>query len=710
MNEFFYGTPPQDTQDFSQVLRGVGRSIQDIGRGVSYYPYDLVGAPVDLINMALTPVGLGSERPVLGSDYLRNIAQSLGLAQPSTGSGTETAARFASALINPAAGARAVGKVGSDINRLVSMIDETPPRGSVRIRDDVPPASIDDLVSQIEPQAATQGFNVVQPGDKVSGLTVRKDVPNMSSIAASFDDYEILSGVREVPRNAFDPEYLGSLSYEKLDKRTKDLAEQIKQSKEINPMIVGVDSKGAYIVEGGHRFDALMSQDTKSIPAVVVIDKSDPPVGLLEPQVMAPVASDLPPVPRESFVEGVPAGQELIVHHNISPEKLSRVQKVGGMPVPSIAVSNIENPLTGFGDISLIGNSSMATPSAKNPVFGFDAYTARAPRITYKFDSKSEQNLRKLFSDVSENVKTTGVYDLADDWNNRQFNDLMRAKFLKEKGELPDPADYKDKWDYSRDLGARVDANFGEYSEWMKGFEARLPEAGVNIKETIFKGFTPSGNRKYVEANLQNLVKEMKGGAGSENFNYGVGNLRAVATPRFKKLNDVKAARTKIVSKEEFSETKNQVDKAYASLMDRIDELPNQDRYGYKAEDVLYEIGSTRNVNMIDTFKADVPEELRADIGIFMKQLKKLPTEYFEIKPQRAVQVSEFEGAIVPVDAPESSINYLRDQGIERIHFYSTPEERTELFKKFGDKMFGVGPAVGAGLLGAGMSQDEQMF
>ena len=131
MNEFFYGTPPQDTQDFSQVLRGVGRSIQDIGRGVSYYPYDLVGAPVDLINMALTPVGLGSERPVLGSDYLRNIAQSLGLAQPSTGSGTETAARFASALINPAAGARAVGKVGSDINRFVSMIDETPPRGSI---------------------------------------------------------------------------------------------------------------------------------------------------------------------------------------------------------------------------------------------------------------------------------------------------------------------------------------------------------------------------------------------------------------------------------------------------------------------------------------------------------------------------------------------------------------------------------------------------
>jgi len=416
------------------------------------------------------------------------------------------------------------------------------------------------------------------------------------------------------------------------------------------------------------------------------------------------------PVQRESFVPGVPAGQELIVHHNISPEKLRKVEKVGGMPVPSIAISNVENPLTGFGDISLIGNPSMATPSAKNPVFGFDAYTKRAPGITYTLDSKSEKNLKELFSDVSGNVKTTTVYDLADSWNNREFNDLMRAKFLKERGELPDPANYQDKWDYSRDLGARVDANFNEYREWMRDFEDRLPEVGVNIQEKLFRGFTPSGNRRYAEANLQNLVKEMKGGAGSENFNYGVGNLRAVATPKFKKLDDVKAARSKIVSKEEFSEVKSQIDKAHSSLMSRIDELPNKDRYAYASDDVLYEIGSARNVNMIDTFKSDVPDELKADIGVFMRKIKQLPTEYFEIKPQRAVSVSEFEGAIVPADVPQSSVDYLRSQGIERIYRYSTPEERKELFKQFGDKMFSGVPAIGAGLLGAGMMQEEETY
>jgi hypothetical protein len=134
-----------------------------------------------------------------------------------------------------------------------------------------------EVAGLLEPKAAKSSFKVVQPGDQVSGLTVREEVPNMGSISATLDDYEVLSGIREVPRGAFDKEYLDSLSFEKLDKRTKDLANQINESKEINPMIVGVDSKGAYIIEGGHRFDALMAQDTKSIPAMVVIDKSDPP-------------------------------------------------------------------------------------------------------------------------------------------------------------------------------------------------------------------------------------------------------------------------------------------------------------------------------------------------------------------------------------------------------------------------------------------------
>jgi len=395
---------------------------------------------------------------------------------------------------------------------------------------------------------------------------------------------------------------------------------------------------------------------------------------------------------RKSFVPGVQAGKEMIVHHNISPEKLAKVEKVGGMPVPSLAISNVENPMMAFGDISLIGSKEMAVPFSKNPVYGFDAYTARTPSIEYTFDSKSSKNLENLFSDVKDSLNSGTIYNLKDNWKDRQFNDAMKAKFLKEKNMLSDPNDFKDKWDYSRDIGKKVDENWKEYSEWVNDFDKRLPDAGVNIQERIFKGYTDAGNRRYAPATLENLVKEMKGGAGAEGFFYGVGNIRAVATPKFKNLNQVKAARENIITSEQFEPVKKQVEDAFDDITSRLRKLEGTGGYGYEPQNALYEIGQTRNVNLLDKLYKDVPESLKADVQIFMNKVREMPTEYFEIKPQRAVKVGEFKGAIVPENAPKGSVEYLRNQGIQDIYFYSTPEERKELFKKFGPEMFGTLP------------------
>lgn len=104
-----------------------------------------------------------------------------------------------------------------------------------------------------------------EAGATVDGRVVRDDVPNMSSISASLPRYLILDGVREVDFSRFDmpPDVTG---------RTKELAEEIKASGELNPLIVGVDNKGPYIMEGSHRYDALKILGAKSIPAVVVLD------------------------------------------------------------------------------------------------------------------------------------------------------------------------------------------------------------------------------------------------------------------------------------------------------------------------------------------------------------------------------------------------------------------------------------------------------
>lgn len=108
--------------------------------------------------------------------------------------------------------------------------------------------------------------------EKVGGLKVRKDIPNLSSIDSSFTNAEELSGVREIPANLFtdvNKQYYSSSDHT----RVSSLVEQIKASGEINPLIVAFDNEGAYILEGGHRMAALQKMGVKSIPAKVVIDR-----------------------------------------------------------------------------------------------------------------------------------------------------------------------------------------------------------------------------------------------------------------------------------------------------------------------------------------------------------------------------------------------------------------------------------------------------
>jgi len=107
-------------------------------------------------------------------------------------------------------------------------------------------------------------------GDVVDGRMVRDDIPNLDSIEASFEDPIELSGVREVSMRDFtlDEDPLGAYS----TRRTRALADAIRASGEINPLIVGVDDQGPWIVEGAHRYDALKLLRAKSFPALVVLD------------------------------------------------------------------------------------------------------------------------------------------------------------------------------------------------------------------------------------------------------------------------------------------------------------------------------------------------------------------------------------------------------------------------------------------------------
>ena len=107
-------------------------------------------------------------------------------------------------------------------------------------------------------------------GEVVDGRTVLDNIDNTSSIGASLYHYKVQDGIREVPMSDF--HVTGKHYSVEGTNRIQRLAKEIEWSKTISPLIVVVDKKGPYVLEGSHRLSALKVINAKSFPALVVID------------------------------------------------------------------------------------------------------------------------------------------------------------------------------------------------------------------------------------------------------------------------------------------------------------------------------------------------------------------------------------------------------------------------------------------------------
>ena len=97
----------------------------------------------------------------------------------------------------------------------------------------------------------------------------------------------------------------------------------------------------------------------------------------------------------------VRAVQNLGAVHSISPDKLLEAEKLGGMPVPSVAVTRLDQPYSWGGDdsIYLIGRPGMIDPKRGAEVYSRDAWTGKMPYLVHKavgWESR-EQTVADLF-------------------------------------------------------------------------------------------------------------------------------------------------------------------------------------------------------------------------------------------------------------------------------------------------------------------------
>ncbi|KLD96703.1 hypothetical protein [Aliarcobacter butzleri] len=125
-------------------------------------------------------------------------------------------------------------------------------------------------------------------------------------------------------------------------------------------------------------------------------------------------------------------GKDLMIQHNLSQDNLRYANSKGGIVAPSLATVKKDMPIDGFGDITLIGDKALATPSKEMKAFASDIYSPRHPR---EIRAYNQSDIRKIDNSLMDYIHKTGGGDVStsNDVSNLIDNVALKAKFLEEQ-------------------------------------------------------------------------------------------------------------------------------------------------------------------------------------------------------------------------------------------------------------------------------------
>lgn len=123
---------------------------------------------------------------------------------------------------------------------------------------------------------------------------------------------------------------------------------------------------------------------------------------------------------RFSLSSNVEQTKDLISVHNMTTAELEKSLDLGGLPMPSIAIIKAADGHSEYGDVSLVFGKDTIDPkkSARNKVYGGDAWTPTFPKIEYKANEKVGKRIRDKYYDLSRKYgydNTRALYNYAQD-------------------------------------------------------------------------------------------------------------------------------------------------------------------------------------------------------------------------------------------------------------------------------------------------------
>lgn len=385
--------------------------------------------------------------------------------------------------------------------------------------------------------------------------------------------------------------------------------------------------------------------------------------------------------------------RNLVAYHNISADGLSKALKLGGLPVPSIAITNKDIEYNNFGDISLVIPKEVVDPKT-TPIFSRDAWTQTFPHILKAWREENASELYDKMLPILKELKAEDgqlkalkdarVMDIDDstsiDFVERIFNkDEVKYYFLSTLGKAPkikygthkNGSTYIDSIKLREDIDKKlnVKATAKSFEVWKN-----------NVRESLLGEPKIEVNGRKVDLTLENVVTAMVGQQQNKQkgmFGNTKGSVIAASAKRIKSMKSLKSeAENKISGDIDLEDERNNANKAYEEVKQNIDAFMSEmvEHYEYSSSfdafnDALQVLiamqQKKKDFNTAARSNYFTPtDDMREKAESIVDAISNLPVRYFEAKPQRAVKFDEIKAAIVPKGTNKTLIKELKSHGI----------------------------------------------
>ena len=405
---------------------------------------------------------------------------------------------------------------------------------------------------------------------------------------------------------------------------------------------------------------------------------------------------------------------DLIAIHNVTEEKLMGALRLGGLPMPSIAVVKAEAGHSNFGDISLVFRKETIDPQRdkRNRIYGADAWTPTYVDVSYFIDQDRVIEAETKFFTLGKQI-ANGIFahsntlrgygfdqESTSNFDNAVYalsnTEAMQAAYAAAHGIEVTPYYKVDKQgrsvaDYDRTANALHNAvKRRDVEAWLrKELDGVIGKPGIwNGKDT----FTASGNRRsywqtHIPYTLENIVKTMgkNQSARGEGARATAPGLQSIVSPEYRTIDEVRADRGRLgrETDEDYAEALQNLEQKLSDLTEAIESVNNLfDNYqmANAIGDLCLQAARTnRSAKSIrNTFTAggvNITDEQIAGLQEIYREAAMLPTEYFEAKPQRAVGFDEVAAAIIPDNTSESTKKALADAGVNTVEYAAWDEQ-----------------------------------